>query len=53
MGSAGARVIESDVPERMDRLPWSRSRWMIVSALGVTWILDGPEVRLVGNAGAG
>ena len=43
--------IESDVPNRMDRLPWSRWHWLIVLALGVTWILDGLEVTLAGALG--
>ena len=38
----------TDVPARMDRLPWSRWHWMVVTALGVTWIIDGLEVTLVG-----
>ena len=39
---------ETDVPARLDRLPWSRFHWLVVSALGITWILDGLEVTLVG-----
>ncbi len=38
----------SDVPARLDRLPWSRWHWRVVVALGVTWMLDGLEVTLVG-----
>ena len=41
-------VFETDVPHRLDRLPWSRFHWLVVAALGVTWILDGLEVTLVG-----
>src|SRR5918992_3575432 len=33
----------------MDRLPWSRFHWLVVLALGITWILDGLEVTVVGN----
>jgi MFS family permease len=40
--------IETDLPGRLDRLPWSRWHWRVVIALGVTWILDGLEVTLVG-----
>ena len=37
----------------MDRLPWSRFHWLVVTALGITWILDGLEVTLAGSvAGA-
>lgn len=45
------RSIETDVPQRMDRLPWSRWHWWVVAALGVTWILDGLEVTIVGAMG--
>ncbi len=41
--------IESFVPARLDRLPWSRWHWLIVVALGATWILDGLEVTLAGS----
>ncbi|MCR5880392.1 MFS transporter [Phenylobacterium sp. J367] len=43
------RVFQTDVPARLDRLPWSRFHWLVVVALGVTWILDGLEVTLVGS----
>jgi MFS family permease len=42
-------VFETNVPGRLDRLPWSRFHWLIVTALGITWILDGLEVTLVGS----
>ncbi len=42
-------VIETDLPVRLDRLPWSRWHWRIVIALGITWILDGLEVTIVGS----
>lgn len=41
----------SDVPARLDRLPWSSWHWRVVVALGVTWMLDGLEVTLVGALG--
>ncbi len=44
--------IESYVPARLDRLPWTRHHWLIVLALGATWILDGLEVTLAGSVGA-
>ncbi len=40
---------ESDIPSRLDRLPWSKWHLKVVIALGVTWILDGLEVTLVGS----
>src|SRR5947209_11301664 len=44
-------TIDSYVPARLDRLPWSRWHWLIVGALGATWILDGLEVTLAGSLG--
>jgi MFS family permease len=32
----------------MDRLPWARWHWLVIAALGITWILDGLEVTIVG-----
>ncbi|SFF54314.1 MFS transporter [Streptomyces mirabilis] len=45
---AGGRVT-TDVPARLDRLPWSRWHWTVVIGLGTVWILDGLEVTIVGN----
>jgi len=46
-------VIETDIPARLDRLPWGRFHTLVVAALGITWILDGLEVTLAGTvAGA-
>jgi len=45
-------VVHSDIPARLDRLPWSRWHWRVVIALGVAWVLDGLEVTLVGSIGA-
>src|SRR4051794_27465518 len=42
-------TIETSVPARLDRLPWSRWHWTIVIGLGTVWILDGLEVTIVGN----
>ncbi|MEU1510199.1 MFS transporter [Kitasatospora sp. NPDC005748] len=50
--SPGGEVIETDVPARLDRLPWSRWHWRIVIGLGTVWILDGLEVTIVGNMAA-
>ena len=41
-------VIESDVPARLDALPWARFHTLVIVALGITWILDGLEVTLAG-----
>lgn len=40
--------INTTIPGRLDRLPWSSWHWRVVIALGVTWILDGLEVTVVG-----
>lgn len=51
-GRSGAKPLDrpviSDVPARLDRLPWSRFHWLVVVALGITWILDGLEVTIAG-----
>jgi MFS family permease len=45
----GFGTVTTDVPARLDRLPWSAWHWMIVIGLGTVWILDGLEVTIVGN----
>jgi MFS family permease len=45
---AGARIIETDIPSRLDSLRWSGFHTRVVTALGITWILDGLEVTLAG-----
>jgi MFS family permease len=42
-------VFETDVPARLDRLPWSRFHWLVIVALGIAWVLDGLEVTIVGS----
>src|SRR6202166_512029 len=42
-------VIETDIAARLDRLPWDRFHTLVVVALGITWILDGLEVTIVGS----
>ena len=42
-------IIETDVPARLDRLPWTRFHTLIVIALGITWVLDGLEVTIAGS----
>jgi MFS family permease len=41
-------IIETKIPARMDRLPWSRWHWMVVIGLGTVWILDGLQVTIIG-----
>src|SRR3979411_16127 len=45
---AGAAIIATDIPARLDRLRWGRFHTLVVVALGITWILDGLEVTLAG-----
>jgi MFS family permease len=45
-------AIASDIPARLDRLPWSRWHWQVVLALGIAWVLDGLEVTIVGSIGS-
>src|SRR3954454_23172745 len=45
---ATLKTIETNIPARMDRLPWSRWHWMVVGGLGTVWIIDGLAVTIVG-----
>src|SRR6478672_5310268 len=50
---AASSSVDTDIPARLDRLPWSGFHTLVVVALGITWILDGLEVTLAGSvAGA-
>ena len=42
------RIVETDIPARLDALHWSGFHTRVVVALGITWILDGLEVTLAG-----
>jgi MFS family permease len=48
----GRQTMHTDVPARLDRLPWSRFHTLVIAALGITWILDGLEVTLAGSVAA-
>ena len=52
MAEAESETITTQVPSRLDRLPWSRFHWRVVIGLGSVWILDGLEVTMVGNVAA-
>jgi MFS family permease len=41
--------VETDIPARLDQLPWSGFHTLVVVALGITWILDGLEVTVGGS----
>jgi MFS family permease len=43
-----AAPVHTDIPARLDRLPWSRFHWLLVCALGASWGIDGLEVTLKG-----
>jgi MFS family permease len=45
-------AVATRIPARLDRLPWSRFHALVIAALGITWILDGLEVTIVGAVGA-
>jgi len=45
-------TVRSDVPARIDRLPWSGFHWLVVVALGIAWILDGLEVQMAASIGS-
>ena len=50
--TTSTETFETNIPSRMDRLPWSRWHWLVVFALGTVWILDGLEVTIVGSIAA-
>jgi MFS family permease len=45
-------TFETLIPVRLDRLPWSEFHWLLVVGLGITWVLDGLEVTLMGAISA-
>ncbi len=52
MSAVRTETITTQVPARLDRLPWSRFHWRVVVGLGGVWVLDGLEVTMVGNVSA-
>ncbi|HTH96976.1 MAG TPA: MFS transporter [Stellaceae bacterium] len=48
-GAANRATIETDIPARLDALLWNRFHTLVIAGLGITWILDGLEVTLVGS----
>jgi MFS family permease len=49
MAVTAPQICVTDIPARLDRLPWDRFHGLVVVALGITWILDGLEVTLLGS----
>ena len=48
-GKNDDQIVRTDIPQRLDRLPWSSWHMRIITALGTSWLLDGLEVTLVGS----
>jgi MFS family permease len=48
----GQEIFDTLIPARLDRLPWSRFHWLLVMGLGITWVLDGLEITLMGAISA-
>src|SRR5258708_4000652 len=46
-------AVATDIPARLDRLPWSPFHLLVVATLGITWVLDGLEVTLAGSVAPG
>src|SRR5271154_431293 len=46
--SPSSAIITTDIPARLDALPFGRFHLLVIAALGITWILDGLEVTLAG-----
>jgi MFS family permease len=47
--SERSETVETDIPARLDALPFGRFHLLVIAALGITWILDGLEVTLAGT----
>src|SRR5262249_42931660 len=47
-----SEVVETDIPSRLDNLRFGAWHVRVVIALGITWILDGLEVTIVGALGS-
>ena len=52
MQSPQPEPFETLIPARLDRLPWSPFHWLFIIGLGVTWVLDGLEVTIMGAVSA-
>ncbi|TME20979.1 MAG: MFS transporter [Chloroflexi bacterium] len=50
-GAMEAGTVRSLVPARLDRLPWTRFHWRVITGLGAAWILDGLEITIVASVG--
>ena len=43
-----AQPVRTDIPARLDRLPWSRWHWLVITAFGLLWAFNGLEVAVIG-----
>src|SRR5579871_5864870 len=50
--SRSIKKIITNIPARLDRLPWSRFHALLLAGLGTAWMLDGLEVTIIGAMGA-
>src|SRR5580692_419903 len=48
VAACSGAIIETDIPARLDALPFGAFHTLVIMALGITWILDGLEVTLAG-----
>jgi len=48
MARAAPDIVETDIPARLDALPFGRFHLLVIAALGITWVLDGLEVTIAG-----
>src|SRR3984885_15968491 len=48
VAACSGAIIETDIPARLDALPFGPFHTLVIVALGITWILDGLEVTLAG-----
>ncbi|KAJ3429955.1 sugar transport protein-related [Anaeramoeba flamelloides] len=44
-------VVTTHLASRLDHLPFSKFHILVISALGISWILDGLEVMIIGAIG--
>ncbi|HTW89668.1 MAG TPA: MFS transporter [Candidatus Binataceae bacterium] len=50
--ASGQNTFQTLIPARLDRLPWVRFHWLLVIGLGITWVLDGLEITMMGAVSA-
>jgi hypothetical protein len=48
-----AETVRTDVPSRLDRLPWVRWHWLVLVGLGPVWISTGSRSRSPARSASG